>query len=378
MRIKSFPAAITAFATLAASTATAAIVEDIGQRASSEFGNRIAAYATNGAGLIGDFHTENPNGAMWLSTFGDTAGSFEIDLGAVYAINSIRVWNYNEDLPDRPDLLERGVKTANIDIGLTPSGYSTLISDRVFNKAPGTTDTDFSETINLLGTVGRFIRLDILTNYSANPEYTGLSEIQVDATFLSGQKPLAASIFGVSSTIGGTFDRAPEHTVDYNGVFSKTHSILPDGNMWLADFQDLAPTITFDLGSIQSLSNMLFWNYNETLPNRTDLLNRGIAKADILLSNDGSSFSLFASGVDFTMAPGNNTDEFAQNVSLIGATARYVQIQVISNYGNPEYTGISEVQFFAIPEPSAALLVAAAPLATLLSSRRRRSPLSSF
>jgi hypothetical protein len=73
------------------------------------------------------------------------------------------------------------------------------------------------------------------------------------------------------------------------------------------------------------------------------------------------------------MAPGDNTTEFAQNVNLTGATARYVQIAVDFNYGDPSYTGISEVQFFAVPEPSAIWLVAAAPLAAALFSRCRRS-----
>ena len=42
---------------------------------------------------------------------------------------------------------------------------------------------------------------------------------------------------------------------------------------------------------------------------------------------------------------------------MVGATARYVQIAVDANYGS-DFTGISEVQFFAVPEPSSLLLTA--------------------
>jgi hypothetical protein len=312
-----------------------------------------------------------PSGTMWLSASGDIAGAFEIDLGAIYAVNSLRVWNYNEGLAGRPDLLQRGVSSANIDLGLTTSSYVTQIAGQTFNQAPGT-NTDFSQVISLPGTLARFIRLDILGNYG-DAQFTGLSEIQVDGTFVSGPRALAASISAVSSTIGAPFNRGADHVVDSSGVFSLTHSVTPDGNMWLADAGDVAPIITFDLGSTQSLSNMLFWNYNEFLPGRADLLQRGVAQADILLSNDGITFAPFLSDVSFAMAPGDNTTEFAQNVNLTGATARFVQIAVDSNYGDASYTGISEVQFFAVPEPSAVWLVTAPMLTALLFCRRRCS-----
>ena len=357
--------------TFACSTASAVLVGGVGQRASSDLPqfNRIATYATNGAGLTGTAHSELPSGTMWLSANGDVAGAFELDLGAVYAVNSIRVWNYNEGLAGRPDLLQRGVASANIDLGLTPSAYTTQIGGQAFAQAPGT-NTDFSQVINLSGAQTRFIRLDILGNHG-DAQFTGLSEIQVDGTLVSGQRPLAASISGVSSTIGAPFNRLPEHTVNYNGVFSRTHSVIPDANMWLGGEGDIAPTITFDLGSAQPLANMVFWNYNEFLPGRPDLLQRGVRQADILLSNDGVTFSPFANDVMFAIAPGDNTTEFAETVNLSGASARFVRLAVDANHGDASYTGISEVQFFAIPEPSTAWLIAG-PLAAFLFSRRRR------
>jgi hypothetical protein len=357
---------------LAISAASAAIVTDVGQRASSDLPsfNRIATFATNGAGLSGNDHSEIPNGTMWLSGAGDTTGAFEIDLGAVYLVSSLRVWNYNEFLAGRPDLLLRGVQIANIDLGMTPDSYTTVVANQIFNQAPGTF-SDFSQVIGIPMTAARFVRIDIQANYG-DPQFTGLSEVQVDGAFVSGKKPIGTSIASTSSTIGAPFDRLPEHAIDHSGVFVRSHSITPDGNMWLAAQGDLAPTITFDLGSTQALGEMVFWNYNEFLPGRADLLTRGISQADILLSDDGFTFTPFISDRPFAMAPGDNTTEFAETISLLGATARYVQIAVDANYGSPEFTGLSEVQFFPVPEPSSSLLIAAAPLAAVWFARPRR------
>jgi len=373
MKIPSHLSAVSAFVAMiiASHSASAAIVEDVGQRASSDLPsfNRIAAYATTGAGLTGNDHSDNPFRTMWLSASGDVAGTFEIDLGAVYSVNSLRVWNYNEFLAGRPDLLLRGVAVANIDLGLTTDTYTTIVANQAFNQAPGTV-SDFSQLISFAATPARFVRIDIQSNFG-DPSFTGLSEVQVDGTFLSGQRPIPATIAGVSSTIADPFDRLPEHVIDGGGVFARTHSIIPDGTMWLAAQGDIAPTITFDLGSTKTLSSMMFWNYNEFLVGRDDLLTRGISQADILLSDDGITFTPFKTDLQFAIAPGDNTTDFAETINMVGATARYVQIAVDANYGS-DFTGISEVQFFAVPEPSSLLLTAVGSCATLLAFRRRR------
>jgi hypothetical protein len=172
---------------LAISAASAAIVTDVGQRASSDLPsfNRIATFATNGAGLSGNDHSEIPNGTMWLSGAGVTTGAFEIDLGAVYLVSSLRVWNYNEFLAGRPDLLLRGVQIANIDLGMTPDSYTTVVANQIFNQAPGTF-SDFSQVIGIPMTAARFVRIDIQANYG-DPQFTGLSEVQVDGAFVSGK-----------------------------------------------------------------------------------------------------------------------------------------------------------------------------------------------
>ncbi|HXJ75636.1 MAG TPA: hypothetical protein VNM37_22460, partial [Candidatus Dormibacteraeota bacterium] len=153
--------------------------------ASSELttNNRLAIDAVNGAGLIGNAHVNTPDGMMWLSrgTFAvpnDLNPQITFDLGAMLPLRSLKVWNYNEDLPGRPELLARGIATGNILVGADPGALNTLVVGQTFNKAPGTF-TDFSQLIDLGGIQTRYVRLDQLTNFPGGDlNFVGLSEVQ--------------------------------------------------------------------------------------------------------------------------------------------------------------------------------------------------------
>ena len=61
-----------------------------------------------------------------------------------------------------------------------------------------------------------------------------------------------------------------DFVVDLSGWDDDTHSISPEGTMWLnngtfAEPNDLDPEITFDLGGVVSLDQVKVWNYNEEL-----------------------------------------------------------------------------------------------------------------
>ena len=118
----------------------------------------------------------------------------------------------------------------------------------------------------------------------------------------------------------------------------------------------LALATTFDFGSIQTLDNMKVWNYNETLPNRPELLGRGIRSADILIAGEDLVFTPLISGQTFDIAPGLDNVDFGQVIDLMGASARYVKFDILGNHGGDNsFVGLSEVQFFAVPEPSSYL-----------------------
>jgi hypothetical protein len=169
---------------------------------------------------------------------------------------------------------------------------------------------------------------------------------------------LPATIHSVSSELVTSFQRGADNIVNGNGLNPDgTHSIGPDGNMWLnagngccGDETDpLGPgaEIVFDMGSVVSLDSMKVWNYNENLPGRDELLLRGVALADILVAGEDLNFSTFASEVEFELAPGDDLTEFGQVIDMAGANARYVKLSLLSNHGGDnDFLGLSEVQFF--------------------------------
>lgn len=169
---------------------------------------------------------------------------------------------------------------------------------------------------------------------------------------------LPVTIESVSSELVSTFNRGAENLVNGSGLNPDgSHTITPDGNMWLnagngccGDPEDpLIPEaqVTFDLGEEVSIDRMKVWNYNENLPGRPELLLRGAETADILTAGEDQEFTLFASEVELDLAPGDAFEEFGQDIDLDGIVARYVRLDLLGNHGGDnDFIGLSEVQFF--------------------------------
>lgn len=194
----------------------------------------------------------------------------------------------------------------------------------------------------------------------------------------SASAQIPAVIHSVSSNLkdSTTFDRTAEYVVNGAGFDAGNHSINPEGTMWLntgtfADPNDLEPEITFDLGSVQELGSMKVWNYNETLEGRPELLGRGVGSADILIAGEDLVFTTLISGQQFDIAPGVEDVDFGQWIDL-NANARYVKLDVLSNAGGDnDFVGLSEVQFYAVPEP-ASLVSLFVGMVVLSAVRHRR------
>jgi hypothetical protein len=126
--------------------------------------------------------------------------------------------------------------------------------------------------------------------------------------------------------------------------------------------------VTFDLGGPQVINGFSFWNQNGGGPGLMGAT--GIDGVTILGSTDGTTF---------TTIPGSPT-MFAQQMALTNVppeiisfspvTVAFIRFQIAGNYGDPSQTGFAEVQFSAVPAPSALFL--APTLAGAAIIRRRR------
>ena len=157
---------------------------------------RLAINAVNGAGLVGNAHGNAPN-TMWLNngTFAapnDLNPFIIFDLGVAQAVRSMKVWNYNEFLPGRPDLLARGTSRADVLAGSATNALSMLFPGQMFTQAPGT-QTDFSQTVDLGNINARYVKFERLTNFpGGDNNFVGLSEVQFfrDADLRRTELPL--------------------------------------------------------------------------------------------------------------------------------------------------------------------------------------------
>ncbi len=174
-----------------------------------------------------------------------------------------------------------------------------------------------------------------------------------------------ATILGVSaSTNMGEFTSV-SNIVDGSGLTGAQHlngDPIDDffSSMWQSSSGVATGDVTFDLGGTYSVGSTEVWNHNAFLQN-------SVMGLDILSSADGVVFTPVAS---FVLAQGSGLDTYTpESLDLGGVTASHVRFSITSNHGG-QVTGLSEVQFSSIPEPSSALLFGLGAIA--LVARRRR------
>ncbi|MBI9017261.1 MAG: hypothetical protein JEZ07_08385 [Phycisphaerae bacterium] len=147
------------------------------------------------------------------------------------------------------------------------------------------------------------------------------------------------------------------YAVNGSGVVnSESHESFPVQKMWLA--QHYLPIsdawLECDLGQICDISLMRIYNFNDKW-SQIDSTENGVHNFQILLSNDGVNYQAFGGIRTANKAPGIPEDQSAPrdnrcatNFDLTGAKARFVKIDIIDSYEDPEkaiIVGLSEVVF---------------------------------
>ena len=171
-------------------------------------------YVINGSGFnatAGTHGTSNGNGnSVWRST---SAAWFVVDLGKVYSVADIMIWNYNGS-----NNTDRGLKLIDVLFAVDESAYTSggaldfndgkwveVISDHELAKASGV-DTYAGESLALSSPKNaRFIGIRIDTNYGGSER--GLSEVRVDVvdeTYSVALDGLSFDASQMSATFTGT------------------------------------------------------------------------------------------------------------------------------------------------------------------------------
>lgn len=370
-------ALLAGLATLPAN-ASISIDPTTGVYVSSEFtpgAGRLGDYLVDGSGLTADQHNTLPDGFMWHTNLEVATGWVLFDLGAVYQVNSIDVWNHNSSIGSNET--RRGVNDVTVKYGTALYGSTntatanTVAGITNFAEATGLA-TYTGQTFNAFAPfTAQFIAFEIDSNH-AGDNFVGLSEVQFSGTLVSASTvptEIAATVAGFSSEFGGRPANATLGATNLigfgsNGLNALGHHTTAVSGMWLSN-AEVAPDITYDLGAVTEVGQMQVWNYNEVT---NGLITRGAREVDIYTSDNNVDFTLLNT-VEFDQATGTSDEDFSQLIDL-NTTTRYIKLDVQTNWGASTYTGLSEVKFFApIPEPSS---LAVLGLGGLLVARRRR------
>jgi hypothetical protein len=208
-----------------------------------------------------------------------------------------------------------------------------------------------------------------------------------------------ASSISATTTVNG-----PNRTVILNGFNNATgeHSngTQQSWRSLSGDSAGLANQwIQWDLGASYTLDSIKVWNYNDS-----SRYAAGIRQVDIYISNvvnpgdpeiagagNGDNWTLWAGNAILTAGPGTigytgfdlATVALTEGFALNTVSTRYVRFEVDSTFRSDainlgggtgdaaDVAALAQIEFYAVPEPSTALLVGLGLLALALLRRRR-------
>jgi hypothetical protein len=184
----------------------------------------------------------------------------------------------------------------------------------------------------------------------------------------------AAVLIGAtaSTTMGNaSVFYSPTYLTDRSGLstpisLTSTHGNSYQYTMWCSGGSQKTGSVLFDFGQVYALDAMSIWNYNWSV-----LLGRGVRHFSLESSLNGVDYSVLLGSTEMTEGTGSSALSPSAGLTFSGDPARYVRLNIIDNWGDPDYCGLSEVLFSgttSVPEPrqwivmSVPLLYAAARL----------------
>ncbi|MDZ4374039.1 MAG: PEPxxWA-CTERM sorting domain-containing protein [Phenylobacterium sp.] len=147
----------------------------------SFFGEYKPENLINGSGLSGGLHDAD-YANMWMTDLDVAEATLTFDLGQVFNLSTLSVWNYNFGREEFASTLDRAAKAFTLSFSLDGVNYSQVLSGEF---ARGTGAPLAAETFAVDGKA-RYVQLSLNGNHQQYPEYygyapVGLSEIQFGA-----------------------------------------------------------------------------------------------------------------------------------------------------------------------------------------------------
>lgn len=298
---------------------------------SAEFAGRDGSDIISGSGLNinGPGTHSNHYADMWW--VGPNAGPVEeqfviFDLGGVYALDTIRIWNFNELYTGHPTFGDsngqRGIKEMEILVSVDGETYTNL-GTFALDPAWDSDTVDFSQDVTL-EVEARFVQFDVLSNHSEVDPSVGLAEVRFFGTALSvtpaGFPSPADAASGVASPL--VLSWTPGALVgDVNGhdvYFGTDYMAVEQADTSSPVYQGRYDVKNFDPGALDS-GRFYFWRVDQvnedlnqvvtgdvwtfTTPMDEDAAVAPVTEG-LVLHLDGTVLSGIASGVKLKVWPG--------------------------------------------------------------------------
>jgi len=123
-----------------------------------------------------------------------------------------------------------------------------------------------------------------------------------------------------------------------SGIYVHSNNVFEGGsNMWNGDPDSW---LWFDLGRVANLAGMYVWNYNEKDPWNT----RSVREVELSVSSDDKTF--LPAGMLMLQKASGTPDDRGEVIKFDKPLrARYVKLQIRSNYRGGEMSGLAEIRF---------------------------------
>ncbi len=119
--------------------------------------------------------------------------------------------------------------------------------------------------------------------------------------------------------------------------------------MWRSAKGDMKDWLEFDFAAPQKLSAICVWNYNDTWHT-----NQGVRKMSISVWTQETGWQKIRAEQPVDQAEGGDSYDEPTIIKLDATTVQKVRFDALTNFGDPDYVGLSEVQFFGPARATAA------------------------